>query len=358
MKEFTIGANEAGQKLNKFLLKVLKEAPSSFCYKMLRKKNITLNDKKATGNESLMTGDVVKFFLADDTFEKFAGKQKLPAVWKVNLHQTASLTNKWDVPILFEDQNILLYNKPVGMLSQKAKDTDFSINEYFISYLLTSGQLTEEALRTFKPSICNRLDRNTSGILICGKTMAGLKAMNTLLKERTLDKYYRCIVFGEVKECFSLNGYLYKDEKTNKVTVQNKPFEVNGNKADEIATEFVPIKTWSQATCGQNITLTLMEVHLITGKTHQIRAHLASVGHPIVGDYKYGKRTYNDLFKETYHVSSQLLHAYRLKFHKYEDNESNIQMSAVAAEVLAGLSGREFVADMPKVFYEVMGESK
>lgn len=342
MKEYSIGTNEAGQKLHKFLLKVLKNAPASFSYKMLRKKNIVLNNKKATGNEILQSGDKVTFYLADDTFEKFAGKvEPVQSMTKTEQDSAKHKKNKWNantVPIVYEDEHILLYNKPVGMLSQKAKDGDYSINEYFIDYLLESGQLSKEQLRTFKPSICNRLDRNTSGLLICGKSMSGLQMMSSLLKDRTLHKYYRCIVLGEVKESFTLKGYLYKDENTNKVTVKKEPFKG----ADEIHTSFEPVQVAKIDVHGKMEVVSMLHVHLITGKTHQIRAHLSSIGHPIVGDYKYGKSNVNDSFKKKYGVKSQLLHAFCLEFPSLEAPFEKI-------------SKKCFTAQPPSVFGKILG---
>ena len=341
MKEYSIGNNEAGQKLHKYLLKVLKNAPASFSYKMLRKKNIVLNHKKATGNEILQSGDTVTFYLADDTFEKFAGK--VEPVQSMNKTEPETMKNKkntWNqnkVPIVYEDEQILLYNKPVGMLSQKAKDGDYSINEYFIDYLLESGQLKKEQLRTFKPSICNRMDRKTSGLLICGKSMSGLQKMSSLLKDRTLHKYYRCIVLGEVKEGFALKGYLYKDEKTNKVTVKTESFKG----AEEIHTSFEPVQVATVEVQGKEEIVSLLHVHLITGKTHQIRAHLASIGHPIVGDYKYGKGNVNDGFKKKYGVKSQLLHAFCLTFPNMD-------------EPFEDLSQKSFTAQPPDVFAKIL----
>ena len=163
MQEIIVAANEAGQRLDKMLAKYLNEAPKSFLYKMLRKKNIVLNGKKATGNEKLAVGDSVKLFLADETIAKFS-----------NIH--AVHTNV-TLDIIYEDENVLLINKPVGMLSQKAVADDESLVEHIISYMLETRQLTEEELRKFRPSVCNRLDRNTSGLVAAGKSLAGLQEM-------------------------------------------------------------------------------------------------------------------------------------------------------------------------------------
>ena len=162
MKELIIHDNEAGQRLDKLLRKYLSEAPGSFIYKMLRKKNIVLNGKKATGNEHLRKGDSVKLFLADDTIAKFQAAGK-------TVEENIKNTVKLDV--IYEDQNVIFINKPSGMLSQKAKETDVSVVENVTAYLLESGQLTKENLQTFRPSICNRLDRNTSGLIVAGRVL-------------------------------------------------------------------------------------------------------------------------------------------------------------------------------------------
>ena len=301
MKEFTINANEAGQRFDKYLKKLLKEANTSFIYKMLRKKNIVLNGKKADGTEKLNVGDEVKLFLADETFDKFHGAAASTKQFEA---YTQIPAKKLD--IVYEDDDVIIINKPVGMLSQKAKPADISANEYIIAYLLQSGALTQEALNTFKPSICNRLDRNTSGLLIAGKTLKGLQEMSEALKERSAQKYYRCIVSGTLKEKTYLKGYLSKDERTNKVTIYK-------TKPTDPTIECLPIETEYRPITSVN-GYTELEVHLITGRSHQIRAHLSSIGHPIVGDGKYGNRKINEIFASKCKVRGQLLHAYRMEF--------------------------------------------
>lgn len=300
MREFQINSNEAGQRFDKYLKKLLVNAPNSFVYKMLRKKNITLNGKKADGTEKLADGDNVKLFLSDETFDKFSGRQNAANAFE-------HLKGLKPLPVVYEDEDVLIVNKPSGMLSQKAENDDVSANEHILSYLIEKGELTEEMMRTFKPSICNRLDRNTSGLLVAGKTLKGLQEMSQALKERTVQKYYRCIVKGEVHDSSYIKGWLSKDEKTNKVTIYgNKPQDMSDDTFLPIETEYLPLQRKNG--------YTELEVHLITGRSHQIRAHLASIGHPIVGDVKYGDKKVNEYFRKEVQVKSQMLHAYRMVF--------------------------------------------
>ena len=275
MKEFQIRDNEAGQRFDKYLSKLLRNAPKSFFYKMLRKKNITLNGKKATGNEKLEAGDQVKLFLSDETFDKFSQQDK-----------AARAVTTLDV--LYEDADVLLINKPAGMLSQPDDTKEPSMVEYVIGYLLEKGELTEEDLWTFRPSVCNRLDKNTSGIIAAGKSLVGLQELSELFHDRTVHKEYLCIVKGVLHEKKHIKGYLYKDTKQNKVTI----YKQKQKEAQPIETVYEPL--------DDNGEVTLLKVGLITGRTHQIRAHLASEGHPLAGDTKYGQDAFNRRYREKY----------------------------------------------------------
>ena len=293
----------------KLLGAYLKEAPNSFFYKMLRKKNITLNGKKADGTEKLKCGDEIRLFLSDETYEKFAGKvqpkEKFPMA-KLN--------------IVYEDSNVIFINKPAGMLSQKSVPSDVSLNEYLLGYLEKSGQWKQEESKAFRPSVCNRLDRNTSGMVICGKSMAGLQQMAALLKDRSLHKYYLCLVKGVMTESQHLEGYLLKDENSNQVKIFQK--ETEG--AAHIITEYEPLYTDGEAT--------LLKVTLVTGKSHQIRAHLSSIGHPIIGDPKYGDRKVNAFFRETHGIKNQMLHAWKLTFPELAEPLDNLSEKSFEAE--------------------------
>ena len=289
MQKFIVTPNEAGQRLDKLLFKYLNLAPKSFIYKMLRKKNITLNHKKCDGSEKTSVGDEVSLWLADETIDKF---RETKYFTRVPIH----------FKVIFEDEDILAVNKPAGLLSQKAKPEDISVNEEAISYLLENQVITEKSLEVFKPSVCHRLDRNTSGLLIVGKSLSGSQHMSALLKERTVEKYYLCLVEGIVKTSEHIQGYLIKDEQTNQVKISGQ--SVSGG--HHIETFYEPV--------GNNGNYTLLKVELITGRTHQIRAHLASVGHSIVGDGKYGSEAVNDRFRRNYHLKHQLLHSWRMVF--------------------------------------------
>lgn len=320
MKQFIIQENEAGQRFDKYLAKLLKEAPKSFFYKMMRKKNITLNGKKAAGNEKLLPGDEVKLFISEETFRKFAGTAEV----------AKAVCN---LDILYEDENILLISKPAGMLSQPSISREPSLVEYVIGYLLEKGAVTKESLQTFRPSVCNRLDRNTSGIVAAGKSLAGLQELSGLFHDRSIHKDYLCLVQGVIKNENYIKGYLHKDEKCNKVVVVPP-----GSQTEDA----LPIETY-YTPWGNNGKVTLLQVRLITGRTHQIRAHLAGIGHPLIGDRKYGKEAFNRYFREKYSLKHQLLHAYRLEFPEMKGK-------------LGDLSGRIFTAPMPEHFFHIIQE--
>lgn len=333
MREILVSPGEAGQRLDKLLARYLNTASVSFLYKMMRKKNITLNGKKAVGKELVKVGDSVKVFLSDDTWSKFSTIRNQSSTRSAHQKQMSSWAK---IPplkkeqIIYEDDHILLMNKPAGVLSQKAQPKDISINEQMIAYLLQSGQITEESLQIVKPAVCNRLDRNTSGLVLAGKSLAGLQGLSQILKDRSVHKYYVACVAGQITESCHIEGYLFKEEKTNKVKILQE--EIPGVK--KIITEYRPQK---------NIRgITLLEVLLVTGRSHQIRAHLASIGHPILGDIKYGDRKLNLYYEEQYRIRHQMLHAAKVVF------PGNL------GGALAHLSGQTFTAPLPEEFQRVL----
>lgn len=295
MKELIISAPEAGQRFDKYLVKRLPNASKSFLYKMLRKKNITLNGKKSDGNEKIGTGDIVRIFFSDETYERFSQQTDTAKPEQKVLFQAAHLK------ILYENEHILVVDKPSGLLSQKARREDVSLVELVNAYLLDNGG----AQTTFKAGICNRLDRNTSGIVVAGKTILGTQHMTEAFRERSLYKYYLCLVQGKVSARAHISGFLYKDRRTNKAVIYQNDNTQLPSEALPIDTEYIPV-------CG-NEQLTLLKVHLITGRSHQIRAHLSAIGHPVIGDEKYGVRSVNEYYRRQYQITSQLLHAYELR---------------------------------------------
>lgn len=316
MKEIVITEKIENQRFDKFLIRLICNEKPSFVYKMLRKKNITLNDKKADGKEVLKSGDVVKIWFSDETYDSLTKKEK------INVGKTKSVRKK--INVIYEDDNVLLINKPVGILTQKAVESDISLNELILDYLLDSKKIIEDDLKFYKPSCVNRLDRNTSGIVVCAKNLKAAQILSEGFKNRSINKYYKCLVHGKVEKGDYINGYLIKDEKINKVYIRNDLSELDlmnqelNNDVSYIETEYSPIEIIDD--------YTLLEVHLITGKTHQIRAHLASIGHPLAGDHKYG-------IKDAYKY--QCLHCYRIVFPEYDG-------------ILDNISRKSFYVDMEK----------
>lgn len=318
MIELVINGNNEGQRLDKYLFHHLPEASHGFIYKMLRKKNIVLNKGKASGNEILCVNDLIHIYFSDETYEKFRGRQ-------VELKKTKSNIN---IDIIYEDSNIILANKPVNMLSQKSNNNDISINDLIIDYLISKNDSCMNDIRNYKPSICNRLDRNTSGIIIFAKTYSAARQINDALHNRTIEKYYVCVVAGVTKEQDYIKAYHIKDTANNLVNISDE-FSPN---SDYIETKYKKLSE------GNNCSM--LEVELLTGKSHQIRAHLSFIGHPIIGDTKY----FNDISKEISkknNVRMQLLHSYRLKFPAFKGE-------------LSYLSEKEFKITVPDKFYTVL----
>lgn len=342
MQSVDIGENQAGQRLDKFLRKLLPEAGSGFLYRMLRKKNITLNGKKAEGSEILSPGDTVSFFFSEETYRKFRGENGKGA----SEHERAYGLLQ-GIRVIYEDAHVLIACKPAGILSQKAGPADLSLNEWLTGYLLERNPSLKEDLGTFHPSVCNRLDRNTSGLVLCGKSLPGSQFLNQCVRERSVGKFYTTICVGDVAQAARISGFLEKDEIRNKVHIRKASPSESGDPdvrhtgqtsgaGSRIETAYRPL--------ARTGSYTLLEVKLITGKTHQIRAHLTSLGHPLVGDQKYGDRQVNEQFQKRFHLQYQLLHAGRLVFPVCSDKAG------------AALSGREISAPVPETFQRILRE--
>lgn len=331
MVNISISHKEAGRRLDRYLQMLLPGAGLSFLCKMIRKKNITVNDRKAEPSLKLNEGDSIKIYFSDETFSKFADSQHGSAEISSEPEESSpcdtglysdAYNELGNISIVYEDDDFIFIDKPVGVLSQQAGAGDFSVNEWLVGHCLKNGELKPEELRTFKPAFANRLDRNTSGLMPGGKTLSALRFLNHVIKEGRVDKYYLCLAQGCPDESFDvkrdeemeLSGYLTKDETHNKSDIiiprgkacedaLHGSFGLAAQDGSAIRTGFRLLEQYDDAM--------LIEAHLHTGKSHQIRATLSYIGHPILGDVKYGgvAKSGNIGFG---HV--QLLHSYRIVF--------------------------------------------
>lgn len=296
MKTLVIGKNDAGQRLDKFLTKTLKTLPMSLLYKSIRTKKIKVNRKRAEPKTVLMEGDTVELFLKD---EFFAPVPKDRAWMRLMPH----------LDIVYEDENILLCDKRPGLIVHADEGEDRNtLIDHIKAYLYQKGEYDPDIEQSFAPALCNRIDRNTGGIVIAAKTAVALRVMAEKIKHGEIDKRYLCVVHGILdKEADVLRGYLKKDAGTNRVSVFTKK-TTDSPQVKEIITEYKVLS--ARGTDGERDALSLCEVHLITGRTHQIRAHFASIGHPLLGDGKYGVNRDDRKVGFSY----QALYSYKLTF--------------------------------------------
>lgn len=302
MKEYIIDKTNENQRLDKYLKRLMPSASNSFIYKMLRKKNIELNSKRANGDEILKASDSVKLFFSEETFLKMSSN----AVSNATSQYSEAFGRLKGIEIVFEHSDFMVVNKPAGVLSQKSKESDLSLNEWAVGYLLKSGFITLDSLSFFKPSVLNRLDRNTRGLVLVSKTLTGSRRLSEMLSKRTLHKYY----IAKTNKGCPLNGiysaFLYKNEKINKVCIYDREEDIPSS------VKFSPIKT-GISKAFEDDKFTYLDIELITGKSHQIRAHLSHLGYPIVGDCKYNGDSASDNFQD--------LMAYKIIFPHIDDND-------------------------------------
>ncbi|MGB7606015.1 MAG: RluA family pseudouridine synthase [Lutisporaceae bacterium] len=312
MKQITITENEAEQRLDRFLRKYLKDYKLGDIYKLFRTNKVKVNNKKHKENYMLQVGDIIQLYISEEI--------KTEAVKSVGADKP--------IDIVYEDDNLMLVNKPFGLLTHPDSpgDNDTLIDR--VLYYLQQGENYSSSM-TFTPSVCNRLDRNTGGLVVVAKNYTALKSMNKLIRERKIKKLYLCVVKGFIKDAGEVKNFLVKDEEQNKVEI----LDHDQDGAREVYTRYKPIKS--------NEDYTLLEVELITGRPHQIRAHFASIGHPIVGDVKYGDKQINRIFRDSFRLNHQFLYAYKLKFKEAETG-------------LEYLKGETFNSKLPDSFESIV----
>ncbi|MDK2933505.1 MAG: rRNA pseudouridine synthase [Clostridiales bacterium] len=287
MRTITIKQNDANQRIDKFLQKYFKTMPLGLIYKYIRKKRVKVNGKKVEINYKLSEGDVIDLYINDEFFEQASPQQLFkPTDSKIN--------------IIYEDKNIILIDKEPGMIVHADENEQSNtLITHVQSYLYYKKEYQPHLENTFAPALCNRIDRNTGGIVIAAKNAETLRIINEKIKNKEIKKFYLCIVKGILKKKEgNLTDYLTKDCSLNKVFISAKA-KTGGKK---IVTKYKVLK--------EKNNISLLEVELITGRTHQIRAHLASIGHPLLGDDKYGDKAFNRSMGFKY----QALYSYKLKF--------------------------------------------
>jgi len=315
MIKFLISENDANQRLDKFLKKYFKNAPLSHIYKLIRK-DVKLNGKREKPETVLYFGDELILYISEEDEKAFRLKKE---------HSK----QKKQFSIAYEDNNLIIVSKPFGLLTHgDSFEKKKTLANQVMGYLIESGEYNPSE-KSFTPAPANRLDRNTTGLVIFGKTSAALKNVNLMLKERNhIRKYYSTIVFGEIKKDLVLKGRLEKDETQNKAKILSEE-ESSGKEIETVVRVIEKAKDF-----------TFVEVELITGRTHQIRAHLAHAGFPIIGDIKYGNKKLNFEISKKYGLTTQILHAEKLYFDEMLPH----------FEYMSGVTVK---AELPKEFLEI-----
>ncbi len=369
MKEFTIGPDDGGQRLDRFLRRYLSGAGLGSIYKIIRK-DVKVNGRREKKEYILQAGDSLTLYIGDATLEQLTGDTGKAGAGTRRGGRPGNANSRKarrNFKIIYEDENILIADKPFGLLTHgDSHEKKNHLANQVLDYLIETGQYDPRGSRTFSPAPANRLDRNTTGLVLFGKNASSLRALNAMIRNGGIHKYYETVAFGNIPEPIILEGALTKSEEQNRVKVSGVQVKkasdpacaggspdtdrdangsadlsglrghVNPDGSRDIRTIVTPVERFSDST--------LLEIRLETGRTHQIRAHLASIGHPLAGDFKYQTRAsagFDRRLKEATGLSTQLLHSARLEF-------------CDCTEPLEYLEGREFTAPLPPGFQRVL----
>ncbi|MBP3899121.1 MAG: RluA family pseudouridine synthase [Mogibacterium sp.] len=375
MRDIIITANDAGRRLDRFLRKYLRNASLGEIYKLIRK-DVKVDGRRRNESYMLNEGEVLTLYISDDVLASLTGEGSAGRAGSGKTRAASSSGKaKRQFRIIYEDDKVLIVSKPYGLLTHgDSHEKKNHLANQVKDYLIEKGEYDPRSEKVFSPAPANRLDRNTTGLVLFGKTSAALKALNEAIREDLTDKYYLTVACGVIDKELTLTGSLTKDERANKVRIVMKDDERGGSgkaadahgdtstKSRDVITEVMPQRHFS---VGGGPEVTLTEIRLVTGRSHQIRAHLAGIGHPLAGDAKYAHAAdddavlasgtvpstgreidnINEYFARRYRITTQLLHAQRISF-----AESGLP------EEIEYLAGKSFTAPLPPAFERITGD--
>lgn len=376
MRDITITANDAGRRLDRFLRKYLRNASLGEIYKLIRK-DVKVDGRRRNESYMLNEGEVLTLYISDEVLASLTGEGSAGKAGSGKTHVASSGKAKRQFRIIYEDDKVLIVSKPYGLLTHgDSHEKKNHLANQVKDYLIEKGEYDPRSEKVFSPAPANRLDRNTTGLVLFGKTSAALKALNEAIREDLTDKYYLTIACGVIDKDLTLTGSLTKDEKANRVSIitgdripaSSERSADNDNEAGTpvkmrgVITQVMPRRHFRISGASE---VTLTDIRLVTGRSHQIRAHLAAIGHPLAGDVKYAHAVneatvreagtvpasrqdvdnINEYFARRYRLTTQLLHAQRISF-----AENGLP------DEIEYLAGKSFTAPLPSAFERITGD--